>query len=267
MSKNTMSKDTMSPERLIAVVANVLAILGSIWAAMATTNQWIDTLKLPTTFNFYFLAFWALVAAGAGGLIWNFSNRYILKKETIGGEVEPSGWEAIAWSFSTNLCIVVALVILNLIYHFAPIPYQLLLYCAFLIGAMIGSLLFYGGLPYWRNRQLGGLRKYIYSKPWSDAFKELVLVVLWSLLISGLGFLAMGLTKRLVTGISDLVTPIIQIGFCVELTTLAVLFFLVAFTDQTKFESARGIIAGLALRMTLFFGVLLGTGLVSIHWW
>lgn len=252
----------MSWIELLGIVGSVITIIGFLFSGIATINNWIDSLRPPTTFTFYFLAFWALVAAALGGLVWNFLNR---TTPGIGGPVEPQGWKAMLWAITTNLPIVLTLLILNLWYHFTSIPYQLLLYGAFLIGVMIGSLIFYGGFSYWRNKTFRGFRRYLTSNNWSYFPKELLLVILWSLLISGLGFLAMGLMKWKVAGVSDFLTPIAQIGFCVALTMLAVVFFLLVFPAEPRFDSARGIIAGLALRMTLFFGVLLGTGPVNFH--
>lgn len=249
--------------KLIEFIGTLIGIITFIVTGIATVNNWVDTLRLPTTFSFYFLAFYAFVAAIVGGLFWNLYNR---NDPTLGGEEEPQGWKAIIWAILTNIPIVGILVILNLIYHFASIPYQCLLYGAFLIGVMTGSLIFYGGFFYWRNLKFKGFRKLIYSTNRSDIFKELLLVILWLLLISGFGFLAMGLMKWRIAGIIDFLTPIAQIGYCMGFTTLAVVFFLLAFPDQLRrFESSRGIIASLALRMTLFFAVLLGTGPVNVH--
>ncbi len=244
---------------LVQVLASLISIIGFVASGIPIINNWIDSLRPPTTLTFYFLAFWALVAAALGGLFWNFLNR---ATPTLGGtSSEPHGKAAIIWPITTNVPIVLTLVILNWKYRFTSIPYQLLLYGAFLIGVTIGSLIFYD-FPF---RGKKGFRNYFDSANRSYFSKEFWLVVLWSLLLSSLGFLAMGLTKLIVARVSDFLTPLLQIGFCVGLTTSAVVFFLLVFPDQPRFDSARGIIAGLALRMTLFFGLLLGTSPVHVQ--
>jgi hypothetical protein len=260
----------MNKSALIGAVGTLITIIGFIAGGITIINSWIDSLRPPTTLNFYFLVFWALVAATLGGLVWNVLNSindhyHIFGKNEpspyVGPSPEPHGIAAIIWPITTNVPIILTLVILNWKYRFSSIPYQLLLYCAFLIGVTIGSLIFYD-FPLQGKK---GFRNYFDSTKRPSLSKEFWLVVLWSFLLSSLGFLAMGLMKLIVAGISDFLALIPQIGFCVALTMLAVVFFLLAFSDVRKFESARGIIAGLALRMTLFFGLLLGTSPVNVH--
>jgi hypothetical protein len=57
---------------------------------------------------------------------------------------------------------------------------------------------------------------------------------------------------------TTLLKPFIeQIALVTGVTTLAVVFCLFALPNTPRFETARGIVAGLALRMSLFFGLII----------
>src|SRR5437899_294919 len=78
----------MDRRGLLGIASDLIGIIGFTVAGIAIVNNWIDTLRLPTTFSFYFLAFYAFVAAIVGGLFWNLYNR---EDPTIGGKKEPQG--------------------------------------------------------------------------------------------------------------------------------------------------------------------------------
>jgi len=63
---------TMTKREIVGLIADLIAIGLFIMTGIPTINNWIDSLRPPPTFTFYFLAFWALVAATFGGLVWNF---------------------------------------------------------------------------------------------------------------------------------------------------------------------------------------------------
>lgn len=271
---------------LIGVVTGIISIIMFTWGCWLIFRVWLGIQKPPVIEKsqkpltigqsqkpltighdfllfllFCFLFCCSLLAAGLGGFIWNALNATFGQRVYLGGTSgEPHGWAAFIWPIVTNAPAAIILVILA---HLAQIRIrgQLLLYGVFLfIGLPLGSIIFY---------DYPGFRGFLHD--------ELYLVLIWSFLLSVLGFLSMefmkiivarikdfrsmGLMKIIVTVIRDLGedfgTLLIQVGLCVLFTTLFVVCFLLVFGD--KFADARGIVAGLALRMTLFFGLLLGT--------
>lgn len=132
---------------------------------------------------------------------------------------------------------------------------QILLYLIFLVGIAVGSKLFYD-LPIQGKL---GIRKYLDAQNISFIAKEFWLIIIWSSLLS-LGFLFESIVKLLVTQLTmvNIFWGLLkQVGLCIGLTTLSVTFFLLVFPEQPRMETARGIVAGLFLRIALFFALLL----------
>lgn len=261
----------MSMLETIGLVASILGIIQFIKSYKDEIDSWIDSLKLPSEVNFYFFAFYAIVAASLGGVFWNTFNRindiYIFMGPSayVGGTgSEPHGIAIIIWAITTHLPLAIILIFLNRKYRFVGFRKQIWLYTGFLVGVSIGGHLFYD-LPLWGSR---GFRFYFDAKNMSFFQKELGLVVIWSSLLSICGFLLMGLVKVWQNPsddkkfFSNLLLK--QVGLCIGLTTLAVVFFILAFPDQPRFEAARGIIAGLVIRSSLFFGIVLGTNPIQL---
>lgn len=153
----------------------------------------------------------------------------------------------------------VTLIIIDRSYRLR-IPKQVQLYLAFLVGITVGSTVFYD-LPLLRS---SGFRQYF--EAWNVPFpeNEFWLVVIWSSIVTIPGFLLTGLTKLLFIptpkDIRIIVWPFLkQTGLCIGLTTSAVSLFLLAFADQPRFITARGIIAGLFLRIAVFFALFIGS--------
>jgi len=252
-----MSTQSSMPLReLWALLADTAGIIAAIFFMKSQIDDAITTLNLPRELNFYFIAFWAFVGAMIGGFIWNMLLRITKQTTVLGGTgSEPQGILAIAWPIVTTLPLMIILILINRQYTFIDTRQQVLLYITFLVGITIGSAIFY-------NLPIGGevgLRRYFDAQEFSFLRKEFILVILWTLLLS-MGFLVAALTKLLVVQSVNLNGILVglfkQIGLTVLFTTLAVVFFLLAFPEQPRFETARGIIAGLFLRAALFWGLL-----------
>lgn len=265
---NNRTKNARDLPHLWGVAADTIGIAGFIFLIKEEIDKAIISLTLPQELNFYFLFFWAFVAAFFGGLFWNFLNRlnekfaFMGESAYVGGtQSEPHGRAAAVWPLASIVPVVVVLISLNLIYPFTRIREQVLLYGMFLVGITLGSLCFYD----LRLRGHRGFRNYLEARAKSSvqdsSRMELRLVVIWSTLLSVPGFLLLGGMKLLVTrgyiSFWVLVWPFLkQISLCIGLTTLAVIFFLLAFPGQPRFDTARGIVAGIFLRISLFFGLL-----------
>jgi hypothetical protein len=244
---------------------NILSDLASILTiseCMVTFVHYIkrisDSLKPYGQIDFYFLTFYALFSAAAGGLIWNVACISFGKVGLIGGPgYEPHGILAVIWPIATLSAVLMTLFVLNLIYHFMDKKYQLLNFLVFLISVSIGSAIFYD-LPLFGSQ---GFRNYFEAMNMTFVEKEIYLVLIWSLIISLLGFLPLSLIKiknkpKSVSTQSIIFSMIEQVGFCVGLTTSAVLFCLLPWPNEVRLDAARGVIVGLALRMSLFFGLI-----------
>jgi hypothetical protein len=258
-----------SLSELLGFISSLLGVIGFLILGKVTIDRWIDDLRPPTRINFYFLFFCSVAAASIGGMLWailnRLNNQYLHLAPSLnllgGTSSEPHGIAVILWAITTLVPVVLIVLILGWRYHFAQIRQRLLLYGAFLIGATIGSVIFY-------DFPLGGkdgFRNYLDSLNMPSSLKEVLLVVIWSSLLSILGFLFMALMKVIVARRLDLWTILKQIGLCIGLTTFAVDCFLLGFPDLARYDTARGFLAGLALRMTLFFGLLSGTNAIELN--
>lgn len=260
-----MDSKTKDMSEILGSLADLLGVLGFIFFIKFQIDGMIENVKLPKEMNFYLLFFWAFVAAFLGGFVWNVLNQ--LNEHIsfmgptspyIGGtQSEPHGIAAILWPVSTLFPMLITLLALNWKYSFLGFKEQLVLYTIFLVSITIGSVLFYD-LPLSGNN---GFRNYLGAKGIPSFRKELWLVVIWSSILSLSGFLLMQFANNAFFSITKefhkFIWPLLkQTGLCIGLTTLSVGFFLLAFPDQPKFDTARGIVAGLFLRIALFFGLL-----------
>jgi hypothetical protein len=124
----------------------------------------------------------------------------------------------------------------------------------FLLGLSVGSWLFYD-LPVGASI---GVRAAIGGLDWSAFSVEAVLVVLWSLMLAvpahALAMLGRPLLVR--RAHEEVRRRLLAVAFAVFLASVPVCLFIGAF-PTSEFESARGIIAGVALRLGLGLGLAL----------
>jgi hypothetical protein len=277
---------------IIGIVASFLGIIQFTITYKREIDSWIESAKLPSEVNFYFLLLWGLVASSVGGILWIIVNRlneiyhFMGSSPYSGGnQSEPHGTAAILWPAITITPLIITIFLLNGRYAFTKVSEQhllsmlllnrstynkgfntVLMLLAFLLGATVGSILFYD-IPIFSSI---GFRNYFDSRQTPYLIKEFFLVLIWSFLLSMLGFLFAYIAHRLLTPQSinpiRVSTLIKQVGLCVGLTTLAVALCLL-FPDRERFDTARGIVAGLVLRTTLFFGLLIGIDVIEPSNW
>ncbi len=258
---------------LLDRVASVLGIIAFLITGLQVINHKIaaddnqrpptNPRRPPTRLNFYILFFWSVVAAFSGGLVWAALNwlQILGQSPYMGGTAsEPHGIAPAIWVLATNLPAIIILLILGRIYGFAQTRPQLIPYGAFLVGTIVSSIVFYD-LPLDKN----GLRNLLDPQNGTSLSKEFWLALIWSSLPI-LGFLFMEFTKSRIARTRDFRTLlqrtellVKQIGLCTGLTTLSITCFLLFVPTLERFDTARGVIAGVVLRTTLFFGLFLGT--------
>lgn len=194
---------------------------------------------------------WIIVLAFLGGLvggaIWTFFSR------SLGGSVEPHGIAAILWPAVT---IFPAMLLIWFYQRSSLGGFKIDYYdvAGFFVGLSIGSWCFYDlPLP-----GAVGFRGTIDKLTWSFFQKEAVLVVIWTACLSVGGFLPSLIRRLLVLKLGakkSLSLLIIQVLLVMGPTSAAVITFVNIFPSDT-YESGRGILAGILLRLGLIAGLL-----------
>lgn len=246
---------------LWGLMADTAGILALVFFFKSQLDDSVNSLNLPEEYNFYFVSFWAFVAAVLGGFLWNYILLRVFDEEFVlgGTNNEPKGIWAFFWGIITLLPTVTILMLGNEYYsHSGSSGKQILIYLAFIVGLSIGGFVFYS-FP--MGNGIVGIRNFYESRMDSFFRREFILVIIWTVLLSS-GFLFAMITKALLFHFepSIVYTFFKQTGFTVLFTTLAVVFFLTVFPTTERFDTARGIIAGLFLRISLFWGLLLTSG-------
>jgi hypothetical protein len=252
---NDITRD-ISVENLWGTAANTVGIFATLFFLRQQLNGAIDDLRLPSQMDFYFLAFWAVVAAFAGGFIWNFSLAKYAPGARLGGiAADPQHRLAYAWPVVTNSPSVVFLIVLNLNYHFMPLEPQIFFYGLFLAGAVVGSGIYYN-LPLSGNT---GFREYFLARHVPYRRREFFLTMIWASLLS-LGFIIVAAFRTVLTRDATFdtiwITCLEQVGFTTIFALLMSSFVVITFPDKPRYEAVRGVFAGIALRVGLFFGLL-----------
>lgn len=260
--------------RILGLVADLVGVYGYFFFLKAQIDGSIQALRLPPRLDFYFLWFWAGFAAIAGGLAWNLANRAMSRSAPareathLGGtDSEPHGRDAVLWAFLTTLPVLLTLITLNLAYSFTPIPIQLGEYVGCLAGAIAGAKLFYD-IPLGSHV---GVRSYVEARLRSFHLVEVLLVLAWSLILGIPCFVGAAAGAAATSWLFALphldplrvVARIMsQVGISSILNLLAVGAVLLGLPGGQRYEKPRGIVAGISLRMALFFALL--DGAVSI---
>lgn len=281
---------------LIQILELVVAIIGLLTGLIVLIYKSITWLKIHirslksgkreekasfhlyfTLFLIFFLFFLAFISAGIGGFLWNFLNhlneqfKFMGESVYVGGNVEPHGIAIIIWTVATTLPMSIMIFVLSSILNRIPnypfitisVMQQLILHVIFTFGITIGAAIFYDVQIYGNL----GFRNFLNTPSVSSIHRELLLAAIWPWLISIFGFGLLALSKRVfllkwhtTTTITSSIWQVFiwQTGTCVIATWLTIVLFLFAFPNSSQFDTARGIVAGLALRIPLFIGLFIG---------
>jgi hypothetical protein len=201
----------------------------------------------------YVLFFWALGAAALGGLLANFALPGLLDSP----HATPHGRAALALPLLSLLPIFLVLYRFNVRLRLLDPWLQSGLFTGFLAGETVASWLFYD-LP---GTGLAGAWLLLRSLDLPFVVEELVLVVLWSGLLSGLGFLGLAgaavvsrFTRERAGAIPWGVLAR-QVGLCLAVTTVVVMVMVLVFPLEGH-ASGRVFVGGTVYRVMLFFGIL-----------
>ncbi len=254
--------------KAIEMVIGIIGALSFLFMMKTTVDTAVASIRAPGTLSFYFLFFWALAAALLGGLLWagcqqlfpsftlstSCSELTESAQVSLGGSREPHGLAAVLWPIVTNLPIAVLLVLVAWRYALIPVHDAAFISLILLFSLSVGSLMFYDS----PIAEFRGFRCFLDTKGFSYKELEVYLVLIWSFMLATFAFGAiygsskLGLFPSLSLSIIDL---FVAIGLLVGVTIFTVGFFIAGYPNPA-FESARGVVAALALRISLFFGII-----------
>ena len=230
----------------------LIAMVGLIRTVMnlgKDVREALDTLgvgrdKAPVAF--YELWTLGVLSAVLGGLIWG-----LVWRKSVGGDgQEPHGWWAATWPVLTLGPAMVALMLLNWKYSLLSWSQHVSRQAAWIAGAIVGAVVFYD-FPLWGCR---GFREFLLPR---NSSAEFFLVFIWSALSVAPAFIVLFAFRAwrhtMRPGLRTIWPTVVRpSGFVVIITSVAVVAFLVAYPDRIKFEQARGVVAALVLRTTIF---------------
>ncbi len=255
--------------KAIEMVIGVIGTLSFLFMMKTTVDTALAAIKAPEKLNFYFLFFWTLAAALLGGLLWAGCQQLLpsitaysacleltesVPRLTLGGSREPHGLAALLWPIVTNLPIAILLVLIAWRYALIPVHDAAIFSLVLLASLSVASLIFYD-LPIFGFR---GFRCYFDAKGYSYKELEMIMVLIWSFLFATISFGALygsskfGLFPALSLSIKDCSVAIVLL---VGVTIFSVGFFIAGYPHPV-FESGRGVVAAVALRISLFFGAI-----------
>lgn len=256
---------------VIGQVGSLIGILVFLFTMKHKVDDALAAIKAPPSLSFYFLFFWVVAAALLGGLMWAACQQVfpslissnscaaapVNTTPTLGGSREPHGLAAFLWPIVTNIPVMSLLLVLAIKYKFIPVKEVALGSLLMLVFLGVASL-FFCDLPLFGYR---GFRYYIEARGVDYVKTELYLVIIWSTILAIIPFLGMyGASKFgwIVGPARSLVASGAAVGLIVGMTTVSVGFFIAGY-PYPVFEAARGTIAGLALRVSLFFGFIISS--------
>ena len=198
-----------------------------------------------------FLILGFFVALCAGGFFWNMLNRLLGWTYYMGGSGnEPHGVHAFIWGAITLF----------------PIICSAMLGCYkrtlrkgifFLWGIIILCYAIFGGIAGVLFYDLG-FRPYIEPKMFGYGSQELLIVLIWSAIMSGVTFFPFLLVSRVSKRIVNVWYLSLQIPLSVGFSLVGVILSLVIARSITEVNLFRGLLAALALRSGLYMGFVLG---------
>jgi len=223
-----------NPLPVVAVSLALTTFLVSLW-------QW-----LPLELDLPWAALLTLIAMGLGSLIWHAVLGFLKRRgwepestDPFGGadEARVVGGAAIGCVYFLPLAGLLAFVDAKT--HHLAWSEAIWANFAFLVGTTCGGALFYGTRIRARTSVLG----------WSHLTHESVLVLVWSLLIFGFGFLGYSVARVAASGMSTadaLLYTFIVTAVPVLLCYVAVLIFIqVCVTPRNPQHQARAVVVGL----------------------
>jgi hypothetical protein len=234
---------------LILVIANIVTFIRTLF----------EVTKLPPQISKYIpyiLFSWGVIASLIGGAIWG------LIWKNLGDKNEPHGLKSLLWAIITNLATILSFLYVGKTFLQIDIIKLTIISVAFLIGASVGAWIFYS-VPFRSN----GIRNFFEQREREKRIKnwlywnEFRLALIWSSLIAFPAFLLVQLAKIYIYGyafVPQLLIFLHQLLLVILFTCGVVWSFISIYPSVRKHAMARGLIAGITLRTTLFLGLFIG---------
>ena len=228
-----MEPQTQSPLPAIGVSVGLMSLVLVLWD------------RLPLELDPAWAALLALIATALGALIWHPILGVLKRRgwepestDPFGGrnEARLAGGAAIGLTYFLPLAGLLALVDAKI--HNLEWSDAVLANSAFLVGTTVGGALFYGVR----------IRACTSVHGWSHVYHESVLVLIWSSLIFGLGFIGYAMARAVASAIymaDALLYALIVTAVPVLLCYVAVLIFIkLCVTPQNHRDDARATVVG-----------------------
>ena len=251
----------------LKMITSIIGIIYFLFQIMQKVKVIIDTVPAPKTLDFFFLFFWVLAAALVGGLLWAFAQQIFpsLRSSnictnvpgesmiTLGGANEPHGLAAFLWPIITNIPTIILLILVLHKYFLFQLKETGIISLLAILSLSLASLIFYD-FPISGYR---GFRCYFTAQNLSYPTLEIYMVLIWSGMLSIIPFLTLYVAGKfhLLFNVSvAIIDCMVASGLVIGLMVFCVGFFVAGY-HHSIFESARGVVAGVALRISLFFGL------------
>lgn len=190
-----------------------------------------------------------IVAPFAGGIVWNLVSKLLGRPEHMGGSGnEPHSFYAFIWGFTTIFPVIfLAFLACSKLLNWNSFPkwFTAFIFYAFFGG--LGAVLFYDF----------GFRNYIESLELGYESQEIIIVALWSCIISVSTYLSFLVLYPIFKELINIRYLFAQIPTAIILSVSAIIFFLLVAEPTSTFDQVRGIAAGFSLRLSLFLGLIL----------
>jgi hypothetical protein len=225
-------------------------------------------------YKFATVVAFSLIAPIVGGIVWQYLCKVNGWPFHLGGsQNEPYGIYAVVWGVVTLLPVVFAVRLVTSEHNLNSIAavgcwfisFECLL-CVVYVGlAGICSLLFYG------VEKEYGVRTFITSFGMSHERTEQIIIAIWALSISVIPTFALMLlggthTPRWDTKevLSYAAPSVLTVTLC--LLSLSVYFALYDYTNLDQKAQIQGMVAGLAVRFSVFWGLWLSIDIRNLKW-
>lgn len=259
----------------LETIIGLISIFPFLLAYIPVVSKLLQELEkkpgVPPSPKFYFLFFLALFAAGLGGVLWIWSQKVypslyatplnVSFNPSLGGSREPHSLAAFLWPIVTFLPSIVLFLWTSEKHKLLPGKKAILVSLTMMGSLMIASWLFYDTPIIGQLLGFQGVRSYILDQSFSYQMTEILLVIIWSAMLSTVPFLviySLNLRGSISGPGASLITSAYAIFATIGLTTFSIALFITYFTSPES-ESLRGAIAGIVLRVSLFFGLLISS--------
>lgn len=245
-------------ELIIAIIGTITAIV-NIGTFVKEVKEIFEIAGFPSPVNQYIpyiLFSWGIMASLVGGALWG------LIWKTLGDKKEPHGFNSVLWAAVTNLITILSFIYVGKTFLQIEMLKLAVISAGYMIGVCMGAWIFYS-VPFRTN----GIRNYFEQSDRSEKGKnrlrwnEIWLVLIWSSLIAIPAFILVQGMKVVIFGYAlapQLYIFLRQVVMVILFTSITVWSFLLIYPSVRKHAMARGLIAGITLRTTLFLGLFMG---------